>query len=193
MQVWAKRLIILLSGLTLLLGLACFRRTPKRDSVSGLGVNPVAGALQHELNRTRLLRDNRAANPNLLIDPVLAYSTFLGGPQAVGLGGTGQGATVLFVDGSGNAYLGGTTNSANFPVTPGVVDSSNPQSYSLGFVSKIDPTGQSLLFSTYIDGILSVSALAVDSSGNIFVAGSSSSVQGSIVILKLNSTATAII
>jgi hypothetical protein len=175
MGAWAKRLVILLSGLTLLLGLASFRRAPKRGSVNRLRVNPEVGAFRpFELNRTGLLRDNRAANPNLLIDPVLVYSTFLGGPQAVGQGPPGQGATVIFVDGSGNAYLGGTTNSGNFPVTPGVIVPSNPQSYDLGFVSKIDPTGQSLLFSTYVDGMSSVSALVLDSSGNIFVAGNAS-------------------
>jgi hypothetical protein len=106
-----------------------------------------------ELNGTSLLRGNRAANPNLLIDPVLAYSTFLGGPQSAGFDGSLQGAAVIFVDGSGNAYLGGPTNSGNFPTTPGVVVPSSPQPNALGFVSKIDPTGQSLLFSTYIEHI----------------------------------------
>jgi hypothetical protein len=144
-------------------------------------------------------------DPNLLFDPVLVYSTFLGGP-----GGSGQSATVLFVDGSGNAYLAGITNSPNFPVTPGVVQSSNRQSYTLGFVSKFDPTGQSLLFSTYIPGIYSLTGLAVDPFGNIFVAGaapaaslpipagttpfqSTPKANGGIGILKLNSTATAVL
>ena len=161
----ATRLVILLSALALLLGPSSFRRPPERELVR-----------------------------NLLIDPVLAYSTFLGGPQAAGQGGPLQGASVIFVDGPGNTYLGGTTNSGNFPVTPGVVVPSNPQLAGLGFVSKIDPTGQSLVFSTYINGIDPLLALAVDSSGNIFVAGSASPpTQGNIAIVKLNSTATAVL
>ncbi len=161
----ATRLVILLSALALLLGPSSFRRPPKREPVR-----------------------------NLLIDPVVAYSTFLGGPQAAGQGGPLQGAAVIFVDGPGNTYLGGTTNSGNFPVTPGVVVPSNPQLAGLGFVSKIDPTGQSLVFSTYINGIDPLLALAVDSSGNIFVAGSASPpTQGNIAIVKLNSTATAVL
>jgi Beta-propeller repeat len=114
----ATRLVTLLSALALLLGPSSFRRPPEREPVR-----------------------------NLLIDPVLSYSTFLGGPQAAGQGGPLQGASVIFVDGSGNTYVGGRTNSGNFPVTPGVVVPSNPQLAGLGFVSKVDPTGQSLVFS----------------------------------------------
>jgi hypothetical protein len=150
---------------------------------------------------------------NLPFDPVLAYSTFLGGPQASGPSGfvSGQGATVLLVDGSGNTYLAGVTNSASFPVTPGAVFSANPQAYSLGFLSKFDPMGQSLLFSTYVAGIDQISAMALDSSGNIFVAGpaatpaslpvppgtipfqASPKSNNNIGILKLNSTGTAVL
>jgi Beta-propeller repeat len=79
---------------------------------------------------------------------------------------------VLYVDSSGNTYIGGATSSSNFPVTSGVVLTTNLQPTNLGFLSKIDPTGQTLLFSTYIAGLNSVVALAFDSSGNIFVAGS---------------------
>src|SRR5207245_430491 len=50
----------------------------------------------------------------LVIDPVLVYSTFLGG--------TGQdGGSGIKVDAAGDAYITGTTLGADFPVTPGVV------------------------------------------------------------------------
>jgi Abnormal spindle-like microcephaly-assoc'd, ASPM-SPD-2-Hydin/Beta-propeller repeat len=147
-------------------------------------------------------------DPSHFFDPVLVYSTFLGGPNASG--GTPQGATALFVDASGNAYIAGTTIASGFPVTPGVVLSSNPPGDPVGFVSKFDPTGQSLLLSTYIPGIYNLTGLAVDPSGNIFVSGQpvslpipagtspfqsapKSSPNQSIGILKLNSTATAVL
>ena len=64
MRTWATRVVILLSALTLVLGLASFRRAAKRGSVSRLGVNPVVAAFRPlEFNRTSHQRDNRAANP----------------------------------------------------------------------------------------------------------------------------------
>lgn len=159
------------------------------------------------------------SSQNLFFDPVLAYATFLGGPQ-VGGSQSSQGANVVFVDGPGNVYVAGATNSDSFPVTAGVVQPNNPApaqsglfANQLGFLSKIDPTGQNLLFSTYIDGIVSVDALAIDPMGNIFVAGlaySSGNLSSlllpippgttpfqaspkNIGILKLNSTATAVL
>ena len=114
--------------------------------------------------------DIRPALPSVF-DPVLAYETFLGGTNFAASGGLLQGATAMVVDATGNTYIAGGTNSTNFPVTAGVVQSSNPQVTPLGFVAKIDPTGQSLILSTYVNGLLGVSALAVDATGNIYVAG----------------------
>jgi hypothetical protein len=127
----------------------------------------------------RLVSLNRAHTPssathltpaqNLLFDPVLAYSTFLGGDDSAFPDGTpAQYAAVVFVDGPGNLYVAGQTNSANFPVTPGVVE---PKNSGAGFLSKLDPTGQTLIFSTYIDGLQGVSVMTVDIAGDIYVAG----------------------
>src|ERR1039458_3549771 len=49
---------------------------------------------------------------SLVIDPVLTYSTYLGG-------GSSDGAYGVFVDSSGNAYVTGGADSANFPTTSG--------------------------------------------------------------------------
>jgi hypothetical protein len=153
-------------------------------------------------------------NHNLLFDPVLAYATFLGGASNSGGGDPGvfQVATVVFVDGSGNVYVGGQTNSPSFPVTSGVIQPT--QGNSTSFVAKLEPTGESLLFSTYLTGIDGVSAMTVDAAGNIYVAGLTDTVSNGAVplpippgstpfqaaakginvgILKLNSTATAIL
>lgn len=106
---------------------------------------------------------------NLLFDPVLAYSTFLGGDNYAFPGGApAQYAAVVFVDTSGNLYVAGQTNSPDFPVTPGVVESKDSGA---GFLSKLDPTGQTLIFSTYVNGLQGVSAMTVDTAGDIYVAG----------------------
>jgi hypothetical protein len=146
-----------------------------------------------------------AAKPsagNLIFDPVLAYATFLGGPN---FSPVLQEATALIVDANGNAYVAGNTTSTNFPTTAGVVQPSSPTLNGGTFVSKIDPTGKTLIFSTYVPGLVQLTALAVDASGNIYVAGSAGNLtipagttpfQGaprSIGIVKLNSGATAIL
>jgi len=149
---------------------------------------------------------------DLLFDPVLFYASFLGGDNySSGGGGALQSATVIFVDPAGNLYVGGQTNSANFPVTSGVVGTKNSAQNLLGFVSKLDPTGQTLLFSTYVPGISNISAMTVDATGKVYVAGpifaasslpipsGSSPFQAAaksdniIGILELNNTATSIL
>ncbi|MDR6556810.1 hypothetical protein J2809_001152 [Arthrobacter pascens] len=94
----------------------------------------------------------------------LVYSTFLGGNgQDAGFG--------VAVDASGSAYVTGSTNSTNFPTTAGAFDTT------LGgadaFVTKLDPTGSSLLYSTYLGGSGqdSGSGVAVDASGSAYVTG----------------------
>ena len=109
----------------------------------------------------------------LVIDPVMQYSSFLGGSQKNSL-------NKIAVDAAGNAYVAGYTTSGNFPAAP------TPQSMTFGsgtqsrgaFVAKIDSTGSNLLFSTYLSGSADEEAtgLAVDSSGNIYVAGNTHSV-----------------
>jgi uncharacterized repeat protein (TIGR01451 family) len=108
----------------------------------------------------------------LVIDPVFSNSTFLGGT------GYDFGAGVG-IDGAGNIYIAGSTTSTDFPgiPTPGGLQSSNSgpagiNSYD-GFVAKIDPTGSTLLYSTYLGGseIEEVSGIAVDSAGNVYLTG----------------------
>jgi hypothetical protein len=99
----------------------------------------------------------------------LLYSTYLGG-SAMDL------CTGIAIDVSGDAYVTGTTYSSNFPTALPM------QSSLLGsanaFVAEVNPTGSGLLYSTYLggSGTDNGNAIAVDSSGAAYVAGSTSSV-----------------
>ena len=99
----------------------------------------------------------------------LIYSTLLGGSYRT----VGSGITI---DNSGNAYVMGETGSSGayprgFPVTAGVFQSVN-HGEDL-FVTKLDPSGANLLYSTYLGGTahLTPGAIAIDGGGNAYVAG----------------------
>ena len=140
------------------------------------------------------------------------YSTYLGGS-------TKDSAQSIAIDTSGDAYIAGTTGSGDFPTTEGVLEGSSvgqsvifTQGNSAGFVAKLNPNGAELDYSTYLQGTgTTVSALAIDSKGNAYVAGSApaagagdttgfettagalttpASTTTSAFLIKLNSTAT---
>ncbi len=107
----------------------------------------------------------------LVIDPVLSYSTYLGGSA-------NDYATAIAVDSTGSAYVTGYTSSANFPVTPsayqttcggGTCTSTTVDA----FVSKLNSTGTALVYSTYLGGSGKDYGygIAVDTSGDAFIAG----------------------
>jgi hypothetical protein len=97
----------------------------------------------------------------LIIDPVLSYSTYLGGS------GFDQGYAIA-VDSLGNAYVTGQTAAIDFPTTPGAFQTN----YGGGdaFVAKLDPAGTSLIYSTYLHSA-SGNGIAVDFAGNAYVTG----------------------
>jgi hypothetical protein len=99
----------------------------------------------------------------------LHYSTFLGGADYE-LGYS------IVVDASGSAYVTGTTTSADFPTTAGAFDTTYAAAND-GFVTKVDPTGSSLMYSTFIggSGLDYVLSSALDASGNLHVAGTTAS------------------
>ncbi len=106
----------------------------------------------------------------------LAYSTFLGGSvndQSFGIA----------VDGAGNVYVTGDTNSADFPVTPGAFQTTlgggicfNKPCFDV-FVAKLNPTGSALVYATFVGGSHDdySHGIAVDGSENAYVAGISAS------------------
>ena len=112
-------------------------------------------------------------------DPLgrLVYSSYLGG-------GSAQAGEAIAVDPSGNAYVAGFTNSVNFPTL-------NAAQRTYGgnldaFVTKINPAGKKLLYSTYLGGSdveqgIQTMGIAVDASGNAYVAGDTASTDFPIV------------
>jgi hypothetical protein len=105
-------------------------------------------------------------NPN---GSSLFYGTFIGGSDDE----DGEG---IAVDGGGNAYVTGLTESSDFPTTPGAFDTSYNGGYRWGdaFVIKLNPAGSSLSYGTFIGGSYDDFGwgIAVDGGGNAYVTGS---------------------
>ncbi len=181
--------------------------------------------------------EGAAANETVVFDPVITFSSYIGGAAFDAL-------TSVATDGSGNVYAAGWTESADFPVLNALqagfggsvdavvvkvnaanalvyatylggsgddrafgiaVDSSgnvavsgwsyssnfpkvNAAQSAIGggrdaFVAKLNPSGNTILFSTWLGGSGSDSgnAVAFDSSGNIYVAGQTTSVNFPVV------------
>ncbi|MCC6588874.1 MAG: SBBP repeat-containing protein [Bryobacterales bacterium] len=105
----------------------------------------------------------------LTIDPVLQFSTFFGGRLR-------ESANSLAVDQAGNLYVAGTATSPDFPVSQGAYQSSVIGGTDI-FVSKLNGTGTQILYSTVVGGSGDETGayLAVDNSGNAYVAGTTQS------------------
>ncbi|MEW5976083.1 MAG: SBBP repeat-containing protein [Acidobacteriota bacterium] len=121
----------------------------------------------------------------------LLYATFLGGMGS-------DYAYSIAVDPEGNAYLTGTTSSGDFPVTPGAFQtfhsSSQCGSQPCGnaFLTKINPTGTELVYSTYLHGAAGGqggNGVAVDRFGNAYVTGDRDK-QGFVTKLTVDGSST---
>ena len=105
----------------------------------------------------------------LVIDPVLLFSTYLGGNASESFG------SALFVDATGSVYVAGPTTSPDFPIVNGL------QQRKIGtavnaFVAKFSADGASLIYSTYLGGSSGdARAIAVDNAGNVIVTGRANS------------------
>jgi HYDIN/CFA65/VesB family protein/beta-propeller repeat-containing protein len=110
----------------------------------------------------------------LIIDPVFGFSTYLAGT------GTDL-MTAVTTDATGNVYVTGSTTSVDFPVPhaeqPTCASCTDFSGDPDAYVSKLDPTGRTLLYSTYIGGssVDSGYSIAVDKNSDILVSGQSRS------------------
>ena len=107
----------------------------------------------------------------------LVYSSYLGG-------NSDETANDIAVDSSGNAYVTGTTNSSNFPTTPGSLKPAKVDTFDNSFVTKIDPQGSAFVYSTYLNR--GGYGIALNSIGSAYVVGDGASVS------KLNPAGTAL-
>jgi len=108
-----------------------------------------------------------AAYP-LTIDPTLTYSSYFGGTNGDAIEG-------IAVDGEGNIYVSGTTFSADLPIVNGY-QGALQGGYDV-FISKLNPSGSALIYSTFIGGSESENGgvLAIDPAGNAYVTGETQS------------------
>ena len=125
--------------------------------------------------KARMMLGRYDHSKELVIDPVLTYATFLGGSQA-------DTANGIAVDTAGNSYIAGETCSSNF-----IVSSPNPSGTNFAgalgacdaYVTKLDPTGTAVVYTTFIAGQLpnppnataSASSIAIDATGRAYVVG----------------------
>ena len=147
----------------------------------------VKGCYQTSFQGKGSNRFNPAAGGDAFVaklDPTgtrLVYSTYLGGKDD-------DKGTAIAVDTSGNAYVGGVTQSANFPVqnayqtvfqglggVPELCGGCGPvANFGDAFLTALNPSGTGLLFSTYFGGSLedTLTAIALDTAGNVYAGGS---------------------
>ena len=163
-------------------------RRPQLDESGNISVKTTTGELKqqkprvwqqtkdqlHEIDCRYELSNNGEVrlvladyNPaqQLVIDPIISYSTYLGGSNVDTPAG-------IAVDSSGSAYILGTTQSANSSQsTSGTFHGP----YTNIFVTKFNPAGTALVYSTFVNGSVNAAseglAIAVDTNGNAYLTG----------------------
>jgi hypothetical protein len=146
---------------------------PYQKSLSGPGGNvTILNAFVSKLNET---------------GTALVYSTYLGGNDNYRFGDAGRG---IAVDATGAAYVTGTTGSTTFPITSDAYQKTNHAAIEsgsfTGFVTKLSPAGNTLVYSTFLGGSGvadccnvpygdSAQAIALGAEGHAYIAGYTSS------------------
>lgn len=132
----------------------------------------------------------------------LVYSTYLGGSES-------DIATGIALGASGAVHITGSTSSDNFPTANALqAKRRSAEAYVDAFVTKLNPDGSALLYSTYLGGSDGSAGIAVDLSGNAYIAGFTTSsnfptvnalqpsrgdYQGDAFVAKLNPSGSALV
>ncbi len=142
-------------------------------------------------------------NLPLVIDPVLVYSTYLGG-------NSNDEGDAIAVDTQGNAYITGFTSSTDFPTrNPFQAAKAGGANITDVFVTKLNATGNALVYATYLGGSSTdfANGIAVDTQGNAYITGGTNSINfptmnpfqaaldsgGHAFVTKLNATGDALV
>ena len=129
----------------------------------------VFGRYRLASNRVRFEVGEYDRSADLVIDPILQYSSYVGGSApANNADDLGQ---AIALDGEGNIYIAGRTQSSDLPLQ-GAVQLTNKGSGD-AFVMKLDPTGKKVLYATYLGGgsLEYAYGIVVDGSGQAHVTG----------------------
>jgi hypothetical protein len=156
--------------------------------------------------RVRFALGEYDASLPLVIDPVIVYSTYLGGSLF-------EFANAIAVDSAGSAYLTGYTDSTDFPTGANPLQPGNAGSVDI-FITKLNAAGTGLVYSTYFGGGGDDRAfdIALDSAGNAYLTGftrsanlptinafqsalitGDSGIGQDVFVAKLNATGTALV
>ncbi|MFZ1975585.1 MAG: SBBP repeat-containing protein [Candidatus Acidiferrales bacterium] len=153
-----------------------------------------SGAFQRVNNAIEESSDNAFVSKINATGSALIYSTYLGGSAQgptfiTNTNGDGDSGLAIAVDSTGDAYVAGLAFSTDFPVTPGAFQTTNgaaPIAESNAFVTKLNPTGSALVYSTYFGGSGNylqgplpfadeANAIAIDPAGDAYIAGATNS------------------
>ncbi len=131
---------------------------------------PVSASYAVRGREVRLVLGPYDAGRALTIDPVILYSTYLGGPNASGF--IGETANGIAADALGRAYVVGSTTSLAFPVSAGAYQAESGGGSDVT-VACFSPDGSTLLYSTYLGGTGddTGSGIAIDGDGNAHLTG----------------------
>ena len=149
--------------------------------VFALAIDPLASSTIYAGSRLRSAFVSKI-NP---AGSALTYSTYLGG------GGANEGLAIA-ADGAGNAYVSGFSSSRDFPTTTGAFQTAYPGGFYSSFAAKYSPAG-ALSYATFLDGNVATAGsdrgpsvgfatgIAVDSSGDAYIAGGSNALNFPLV------------
>ena len=132
----------------------------------------------------------------------LVYATYLGGSNREDEFGPEQ-AGGIAVDSSGNAYVTGCTNSADFPMVNPIQGTHGATTNCDAFVSKLNDAGSALIYSTFLggSGADAANAIAVDDQGSAYIAGDAGkgfpgdtfTSSGHVFVSKINPAGSAVV